>query len=165
MGLYKSRSDYFKSICASNKRLLHNDATRKVWMRLNDMAESDAALWKNAHTTVVLHETMNSRWALNGNTAMANISHTFFVLTKAGTSADSIEAAKDNAFTVAKQIVSRLFKDIESGVCSFLVGIDNISIDEYPGEYGPKYMGWQLSFTEQPAGNDLYAKYDASEWQ
>lgn len=162
MGVFKNRSDYFKMLCQQHVLLLEQ-AGRKCFMRLNALDEADASVWNNAHSAIVIHEQVSGRFVPNGNNAVNRFSHVLYFLVKSGPLATDMELAKDKAFTICKDFAGRFMNDVESGMCSVFSDVADISFEE-TGPYSTSYYGWKLTFTEEPAGDDRYTRYDADAW-
>lgn len=175
MSFFKTRSDYFKSLATKNKQIAHDqyitgDAgpKRKSFFRLNDEEELGAACVNWAHFPCMVHFGFAGKYSANENEVDKRIllnDLLFLMKAKNATDMNSIEEARDKAFEVMEEVISRMKEDFETdGYCSAFQNFD-LSLLSF-NEYGPieaTLYGWRLSFNDEQFPDNV-SNYDASKW-
>jgi hypothetical protein len=170
MGQFKEKSDYFKSLCVSNKLVAHtvnqDGEVRNSYFRMNDEDELVAACVNWAHFPCVVHFSFYGRYRGQALIAKRQQTSILYFLDKADASdMDSIENAYDLAFEVMEQFISKMNNEfLEDGSCSPFRNLD-LSRFSYSavGPINATLFGWMLQFEDEASAEDV-TNYDETKW-
>lgn len=168
MSLFKTRSDYFKQLAINNKQVAHGVNGRISYFRLNSQDELAAACVNWAHFPCIVHYGFFGNYsATPSEVNKRKVSNSILILAKAISSTDmnSIEEAKDIAFSVLEEIVSWMLNEMEQrGYCG---PFQNLELSSFSfTEHGPlnaTLYGWELSFVDETFPNNIN-NFDQDKW-
>jgi hypothetical protein len=170
MGIFKDRSDFFKTRAIKSKKIAHtvevDGEVRNTFLRLNDEEELQSAFVNYAHSPCMVHFGFDGRYSSNiGAVAKRRLSNDVLILSKGlATDMDSIENAYDESFEILEELLSWMNNEYEiNGSCGPFSSFDLSRCSFVRYSINSNWFGWLLSFEDEVYAKEV-TRFDASKW-
>jgi hypothetical protein len=171
MGIFKDRSDFFKTRAIKNKKIAHTAVVdgeeRNAFHRLNDEEELQAACVNYAHFPCMVHFGLDARYTGDRNAVpKRKIVNELLILQKVDhpTGLDQVEDAYDLTYEIVEELLSWIYNEtINHGYCAPFHNFDLARVSVIRQIVNNNLFGWLLSF-EDDVYADSVTQFDATKW-
>ena len=172
MSYYIARSDFFKMLCETNKKVAHGTIdtntgdVRNSFFRLNNNEEAIAQALNGMHLPAVIHSEYSVRPVLKGEDERVQITNELVFLCKpTDTTADAIQQAYNMAETVLEEFVQWMLNAYEEdGSCGPFKMIDLSMFSWDPiGPFMNDFYGFALTIREEQRATAL-TNFNPNNW-
>lgn len=171
MGIFKARSDFFKTRAIKNKKLAHtvvvDGEERNSFHRLNDLEELQAACVNFAHFPSMVHFGLDGRYTGDRNAVpKRRLNNEFLILQKVDhpSQLDQVENAYDSTFEIAEEVLSWMYNEtLTKNYCGPFHNFDLASVSFVRFTVNDNLFGWLISF-EDDVYADSIIQFDPTKW-
>lgn len=161
MGFFATRTGYWQALAEKHVDLLHSN-TQRSFFRMNGADEFDAEIFNKCHRNVVVLMDFSGNYELDSDDADRVVRTQLRFYTKAtDTTAAAMETAKDAAFVLMEDFISRILNDAAFENCPAVGDVDSLTYTEAP-QHAALFYGWELNITDKPTISRV--EYTPAKW-